>query len=191
MSMRIPAAAARLSITQKTLRGMCARGEIPATKLGKVWVFEEALLNAWLRDRCQQNVRALPDSQPHRLRAIRGQRNSLAERLDQALVESPQARPSVTGARAARGSKEITMLPPIGQPSAEIELDLLRDAIRARQAREANTAHSADDLVEPHSSQLSDPHLSLIRLIARAAMRPGNSEKLAKDLKTPQGRKKR
>jgi excisionase family DNA binding protein len=53
----IDEAALMLKVAPDTVRKMAARGEIPATKVGKAWVFPEVLLEEWLLARARLNVK--------------------------------------------------------------------------------------------------------------------------------------
>src|SRR5580658_2455657 len=48
----LPAAAALLHVHSDTLRRMAKAGQIPATKVGRAWVFSVQLLREWFEARC-------------------------------------------------------------------------------------------------------------------------------------------
>jgi excisionase family DNA binding protein len=125
MSIRVAVAAKRLSIDVKVLRAMAARGDVPATKLGKVWIFDEDLLDEWLRERCRANIRT-PLAQP--LLVPTAARTTLSERLDRLLAEGKHPSKRESRRRAANAPR-ITMLPPIGEPSAHLGADLVNELL--------------------------------------------------------------
>jgi PTS system nitrogen regulatory IIA component len=58
-------AAQMLKLHPRTIMNMARRGEIPATKIGRQWRFDSALLENWLAERMAQNGRAQTVAQPH------------------------------------------------------------------------------------------------------------------------------
>lgn len=166
MSLRIPAAAKRLSIDVKLLRAMAARGDVPAVKLGKVWIFDEMLLDEWLRERCRQNLRVPSMLVLPTAKIARVAHESLAVRLDRILAETC-GDPNDGGSRRARD-----------ETSAAASIDASGAGFGARQAMESATASASltDDGGGPaqcaDTSTLSPATRDLIRLLARAAIRP-------------------
>jgi len=54
-------AAEILKLHPKTVKRLAAKGEIPATKIGRVWRFSEASLDAWVGSRLKLPSHPSPD----------------------------------------------------------------------------------------------------------------------------------
>ncbi|MGH8202875.1 MAG: helix-turn-helix domain-containing protein [Steroidobacteraceae bacterium] len=75
-----------LGVNPKTARAMAARGEIPATKVGKAWRYDEATLSEWLRGRTRENFHSCPSISLRIPRTGKSDSRSLASRLDARLA---------------------------------------------------------------------------------------------------------
>jgi excisionase family DNA binding protein len=80
----LSAAAALPHVHADTLRRMAKAGQIPATKVGRAWVFSARLLQDWSEARCSAMSTALPASSMGK---------SLAERIEQRRREQLRQEP--------------------------------------------------------------------------------------------------
>jgi excisionase family DNA binding protein len=71
-----------LGVKPKTARAMAARGEIPATKVGRAWRYDEATLSEWLQGKTRENVRLCLSISLRIPRTGKSDSRSLASRLD-------------------------------------------------------------------------------------------------------------
>ncbi len=91
-------AAAFLGLKEKTIRSMAAEGLIPAAQVGRLWRFDQATLEEWLRTRCRANVKETTAPCPSVVarvpRISKSPSGSLATRLESQLAQLPAERPS-------------------------------------------------------------------------------------------------
>jgi excisionase family DNA binding protein len=81
-----------------TLRKMAKAGEVPATKIGRAWVFPADLLEDWIKSKC-------PSIAAH---AVPSGGSGLAERLARARAQRTERKPrsSKRFSRSGSGGKE-------------------------------------------------------------------------------------
>ncbi len=87
-------AAAHAKCGMETLRRMASAGQVPATKIGRRWVFSARLLQAWIDTRCETTARRSGD--------LNGG-SALAVRLQNLRLQKLAQRETTPPARSRRG----------------------------------------------------------------------------------------
>ncbi len=96
-TLRLAEAASMCGVHPDTLSAMARAGDVPATKIGRSWVFSTRLLQEWIDARCQANF---DKAAPSRGNAQASLAERLAGRLAQRITGSETARK-----RCAQGVK--------------------------------------------------------------------------------------
>jgi len=84
-------AARRVHCHPDTLRKMAAAREVPSTKIGRGWLFNEELLNEWIRKRCLCTNDLIQDFGGSRLATIIATRRKQRTKQKRAKLRKPRA----------------------------------------------------------------------------------------------------